>query len=110
MTARRRRPDLRLSLAVIAGALAVSLPTGRALGALLVFGDRDIEAGLARHWVAAPGLLLVVLSAVAVARLPRLAARVIVPVLILALLGWGAWQGVGARIDAWREGPLNAAL
>ena len=110
MRVERRTARRALTLALLAFGAAAAVPTGAVLGDWVVFGAVDPASALARRWPAVVGLLLVSSAAAVLAQSSRPALRILLPALLLALGGWGAWQGVATHIDAWREGPLNAAL
>jgi len=96
--------------AALALALGASVPVGRALGDWLMIGNAGFGAELSRRWALAPALAVLILAGLVLAWRARSRLWLAAPVLILALLCFSAWQAVGARVDAYREGPLNAAL
>ncbi len=105
-------PQRRRTIGALALALGVAAayPTGWMLGDWVLFGGEGALDGFARHWLIAPGLLLVALSMGAGARVLRGWAPALLAALIFATLGLGAWRGAADRIEAYRSGPLNAAL
>jgi len=110
MNGERAAPRLVVTLGSLALAAAAAAPAGWVLGDWVMFGSRDFSAELARRWIVVPAAGVLLLAGVVVARRARSRLWLAAPVLILALLALGAWQAVGARVDAYREGPLNAAL
>jgi hypothetical protein len=99
-----------LSLAAVVLGAGAAIPTGSALGEWVIFGDGSFAAALTRHWIAIPGVLALGIALTVWLRSSKRVVRLALPVLILALVGLSAWQGVSARIEAWRQGPLNAML
>jgi hypothetical protein len=110
MKGERTTPRLAITLGALALAAAAAAPAGWALGDWVMFGGRDFGADLARRWILVPAAAVLILAGGVVARRVRSRLWLAAPVLILAVLALGAWQAVGARVDAYREGPLNAAL
>lgn len=99
-----------MALAALALALASAAPVGWALGDWVMFGNADLGAGLARRWILVPAAPILLLAGVVAARGARSRLWLVAPILIIALVGLGAWQAIGARVEAFRDGPLNAAL
>ena len=110
MKGEQARVRLAIMFAALVFAAATALPVGWSLGDWVMFGGRNFTAELARRWTVVPAAAVLLLAGVIVARRARSRLWLAVGVLILALLALGAWQAVGARVDAYREGPLNAAL
>jgi hypothetical protein len=99
-----------LTLAALVVALASAVPAGRALGDWVMFGSGHFAAELTRRWMLVPCVAVLVAAGLTVARRARSRLWLAAPLLILVLLGLGAWQAVGERVDVYRDGPLNAAL
>jgi hypothetical protein len=110
MKGERPAPGITVTLGALVCAALTALPVGWSLGDWVMFGGGDFAAELARRWILVPAAAVLLLAGVMVARRARSRLWLAAPVLILALLALGAWQAVGARVDAYREGPLNAAL
>ena len=125
MTDERPRARRAVGLFALCLAMAAAIPAGWALGDLALgdlalgdlalgdwalFGGGDLAADLARRWMLVPALALLLLAGAVVTRCARSRLWLLAPVLVVALMAAGAWQAVAARADAYREGPLNAAL
>ena len=110
MRGERTTPGLGIALGALALAAVAAAPAGWALGDWVMFGGRDFGAELARRWILVPAATVLLVAGVVVTRQARARLWLAAPVLILALLALGAWQAVGARVDAYRDGPLNAAM
>ncbi len=106
----RPPPGLALTLGALAFATAAAAPVGWSLGDWVMFGSRDFASELARRWIVVPEAAGLLLAGAVVARRARSRLWLAAPALVVLLLALGAWQAVGARVDAYREGPLNAAL
>ena len=107
-----RRDALRFGLIVVALMVGVvaAVPTGWSIGQWIVLENPPFTVAMARHWEILPGGLIMVAATAVIARQSRRALWFALPLLIVALVGLGAWRGVAAGVDAYREGPLNAAL
>jgi hypothetical protein len=99
-----------MTLGALVLAAATAAPVGWSLGDWVMFGGRDFAGELARRWILLPEAAVLLLAGGVLARRARSPRWLAAPVLILALIALGAWLSVGTRVDAYREGPLNAAL
>jgi hypothetical protein len=106
----RPRRRLAVTLGALVLAVATAAPVGWSLGDWVMFGSGDFAGELARRWILVPEAAGLLLASGVLARRARSPRWLAAPVLILALIALGAWQSVGARVEAYREGPLNAAL
>jgi hypothetical protein len=110
VNARRPLASAAANPAALALALAAALPVGQALGDWLIIGNAGFGAALSRRWTLVPALAVLIVAGVVVARRARSRLWLAAPVLVVAVLCFSAWHTVAARVEAYREGPLNAGL
>ena len=97
-------------MALAALGLMAAFPLGWELGPWVILGNLPFGAELSRHWRMIPSALALGVILTVMARRASRPALLALTLAVLVVCGLGAWRGVAARVEAYREGPLNAAL